>query len=107
MLGRILTAAILFLVFCAGCALTVGGGWIFYRGLWLYEWDPVLMGTGGGLSAGGLGVLALIQMARAQAVTARHSARIVELLEAGTTTPRDTSGPKAGPRLTAERRPPR
>jgi hypothetical protein len=108
MIGRALATLLLIAVGACGLALVVGGGTIFHRGLWLYDWDPVLMGTGGGLAAGGLGVLALCVMARAQMATARDTARLVELMarapgpsEGGAPEP-----PRDGPRLMGERRAP-
>jgi hypothetical protein len=109
MLGRAFATILLLAVGLCGFALVVGGGVIFHRGLVLYEWDPVLLGTGGGLAAGGLGVLALCVMARAQMATARDTARLVALMEApaaarSATDAADDAPPRDGPRLLGERR---
>jgi len=71
----------LFLVACCGWGVLFFGGWIAARGLLFYDWDPVLMGTGGGLAIGGLLVVGLTVGANAQVSTARHTAAMRALME--------------------------
>ncbi len=71
----------LFLVACCGWAVLFFGGWIAWRGIFLYANDPVLMGTGGGLAIGGLLVVALTIGAGAQLSTARDSAAMRKMME--------------------------
>ncbi|UWQ20920.1 hypothetical protein [Jannaschia sp. W003] len=88
----------LFLVLCAGFGVLFYGGWIAWRGTTFYDFDPVLMGTGGGLALGGLLVIALTVGAFAQVATARDTAAMRRALEArGAEAPRGpaSAGPAA------------
>jgi hypothetical protein len=80
----------LFLVASCGWGILFFGGWIAWRGVFVYAGDPVLMGTGGGLAIGGLLVVALTIGAAAQLSTARDTARMAEMMEA--------AGPDGTPR---------
>ncbi|WP_245190998.1 hypothetical protein [Jannaschia formosa] len=74
----------LFLTLAAGWAMIFFGGWIAWRGVTLYSLDHVLVGTGGGLTLGGLLVVALSIGANAQISTARDTAELRRLAEAQT-----------------------
>ncbi|SFJ60602.1 hypothetical protein [Jannaschia pohangensis] len=89
----------LFLVACCGWGVLFFGGWIAGRGLLLYDWDPVLMGTGGGLAIGGLLVVGLTIGASAQVSTARDTAAVRRLMESGATVAPATAGLRAVPTL--------
>ena len=69
------------------------GSWIAWRGVFLYEPDPVLMGTGGGLVTGGLLVVALTLAARIQVVTAKTTMDILARLDAMTGLPTAATRP--------------
>lgn len=72
----------LFLVAICGWAILGFGAVIASRGVLFYDWDAVLMGTGGGLAIGGLLVVALTIGAQAQLATARDTAAMRAALEA-------------------------
>ncbi|CTQ50976.1 hypothetical protein [Jannaschia donghaensis] len=76
------TRILLFVIAVCGWGLVGFGGWIAWRGIYLYAGDPVLMGTGGGLAIGGLLVVALTLAARIQVVTAETARAILARLEA-------------------------
>lgn len=82
-MGYFFSRAALFVVSVGAWAGVVFGGWILFRGVVLYEWDPALMGTGGGISLGGLLVVALSVGGRAQIATARDVATMRALMELG------------------------
>ena len=93
----------LFLVACCGWFVLFFGGWIAFRGVFLYARDPVLMGTGGGLAIGGLLVVALTIGAGAQLSTARDTAAMRAMMDARrepAPAPKPRSeGPRAEPML--------
>lgn len=76
------TQSLLFLIAVAGWGLVGFGGWIAWRGVFLYALDPVLMGTGGGLAIGGLLVVAMTLAARVQVTTAKTALDILARLNA-------------------------
>ena len=76
---------VLFLVLAAGFGVLFFGGLIAWRGVTLYSFDAVLMGTGGGLMLGGLLVIALTVGAMAQVSTARDTAAMRRVIERGAT----------------------
>lgn len=84
---------ILFLVAGCGCAIVAFGGWIAWRGVFLYSSDPVLMGTGGGLAIGGLFIVAMTIAAAAQLSTAQHTAAMRAMMEASGMADPDITAP--------------
>lgn len=96
----------LFLVAVAGWGMLFFGAWVGWRGLTLYALDHVLVGTGGGLFLGGLLVVALSVGANAQVSTARDTAAMRRLMEAGGDRPAPPEPAPRGPSLRAEPRMP-
>ena len=114
MRGTFFTRLFLFLIACCGWALVFFGGWIAWRGVFLYAYDPILMGTGGGLAIGGLLVVALTLAAQVQVRTAENTAAILDRLDTfarrdGTripSPPENAADGRQEPRITLTPRPP-
>ncbi|CTQ34322.1 hypothetical protein [Jannaschia rubra] len=100
MRSTLFTRLVLFLVAICGWAVIFFGGWIAWRGLFLYARDPVLMGTGGGLAIGGLLVVALTLAARMQVTTAENTTAILERLDRLAAAPPRGRASAAAPRPT-------
>lgn len=94
--GMVVARLLLVLVALSGCGIIGFGGWIAWRGVFLYANDPVLMGTGGGLAIGGLLVVALTVGAGAQLATARHTAAMRDMMEAAGMRDRSAQEPATG-----------
>lgn len=77
----------LFILSCCGWGILFFGASIAWRGVTFYDWDAVLMGTGGGLAIGGLLIVALSLSAWAQLSTACDTAAMRRLMEAGQRAP--------------------
>lgn len=73
------------------------GAWVAGRGAFFYEWDPVLLGTGGGIALGGLLITVLTIGAYAQIATARDTAAMRAAFERGMPRSVAPAGPMPGP----------
>jgi hypothetical protein len=91
----------LFLVSILGWGATFFGGWIAARGVLFYDWDAVLMGTGGGIALGGLLVTTLTIGAQAQIATARDTAALRAAMKQAPSPAPTEAQPRTAPKLRA------